>query len=380
MAVATITVVCSNIFVNGSLHKTQNLSGELKSPPDSLYQWNISNEAPFKYRILHKTIVKSTYQLLKGKDDNNVLFFEIYRAFAFLFHATAILIFYFFLTQVKLRETAIYGAIIFGCLPAMFFAYNVPVHTREDTLAYCILLLGLVATIKNNEVGIFLFALLGVVCRETLLILPFVNLFFNTKQKLHFRLLLAGLCFGIFVSIRLYFGTEPYNQWEGFNWNRTHPVQVLAFTFVTFGVLWLPFLQSVIFRQSEKSLLQKSAPYVSAIVFVTTFAGGIFNEIRILFLIAPWVIYLGLIHWKENREVISSYLKSDSFKQLSLVALIVIGISGHFILRGIHNYIKPSRYDIPYNTWVIVSLVQIYFVIICLPYFYNRIRASITKS
>ncbi len=367
-----ITFFISNFLLNGSLSKTNNLSGELKSPPDSLYLWKIANESPFKYRLLHKAIVNSTYQLIEKSGDNNELFFSTYRVFSFLFHALAILIFYYFLSQIGLKELAFTGATLFACLPAMLLAYNVPVHTREDTLAYCLLQFGLVAIIKNRTAGIFIFSLLGVVCRETLLIMPFVNLFFNAKQKLITRLIVAGLCFLVFAGIRLYLGTESYNHWEGFNWNRTHLEQVIAFSFITFGVLWIPFLLSLVIGRNEKSILYRSAPYAFGLILTTTFMGGIFNEIRILYLIAPWVISIAMFYMKENSNTIINYVSKKSFQKFSIALGIAMVVGGYFITTSIDKFISPSQYDIPYRAWVIVGLVQLYITIVCLPYFFNK--------
>jgi hypothetical protein len=375
LLVAAVTLLFSNIFINGSLLKTDNLSGELKSPPDSLYQWNISNEPPFKYRVLHKAIVNSVYLSIKGDKESNELFFSTYRVFAFLFHAFAILIFYYFTTQIGLKELAFVGAILFACLPAMLFAYNVPVHTREDTLAYCILLLGLIAIIQNKVVGIFTLSLLGVMCRETLLILPFVNLFFNPKQKLWVRLGLSTLCLLVFAGIRFSLGIEPYNHWEGFNWNISHPEQVIAFTFVTFGVLWIPFLFHFwmkIIGEVKASILLKSALPVFALVFATTFLGGIFNEIRILYLLAPWVISIGLLFYSHNHHEITEILKSRKYIRYALVTLGGLVTLSFWIVGNYQNYINPSEYDIPYSTWIITCLIQFYLCLLALPYFYKK--------
>ena len=91
--------------------------------------------------------------LSPGKDDNDT-FFATYRVMTFVFHFLSIYVFYYFLTQIELKRMALFGAIIFSVMPAMLMAYNTPVHTREDTLGYALLSMGLLMIIKN-KVGLF---------------------------------------------------------------------------------------------------------------------------------------------------------------------------------------------------------------------------------
>lgn len=374
LAIASITFFVSNVLINGSLNHKLNLGGELKSSADSLYQWKISQEAPFKYRVLHRAIVVGVYQILSNNRHDNELFFNTYRIMAFIFHYLAICLFYYFLSQTKLKIYALAGAIIFALLPAMSLAYNVPVHTREDTLAYSILLLGLVAIMKNNIQLILIFFVLGVFCRETLLLLPFVNLFFNQQQKLVIRIAIAGLCFALFFGIRFYIEPTDYNHWEGFNWNRTHLLQVIGFAYVSFGILWMPFLLHIIdFKKNkiDSDILHNSSLSVFLLVMITTFLGGIFNEIRIIYLLAPWVIYTGILYYKGNKTLIQEYVGSKLFVCLAILAFVVIAGTSLEIVRNLNNYIMRSEFDIPYTSWIAVVGTQIYFGILCLPYFFK---------
>ena len=379
LAIATTTFFVSNVLINGSLNHKLNLGGELKSSADSLYQWKISQEAPFKYRVLHRAVVAGVYQIISGSggEDDNELFFTAYRIMAFIFHYLAICLFYYFLNQTKLKIYALAGAIIFALLPAMSLAYNVPVHTREDTLAYSLLLLGLVSIFKNKSVWILAFSILGILCRETLLLLPFVNLFFNPQQKIFFRLLIAGLCFATFFGIRMYIGYSPYNHWEGFDWNRTHLIQVIGFAFITFGVFWFPFLLQLKNRSSlslELSIITRSGLPVFLIVFFTTFIGGIFNEIRIIYLIAPWVISLSLDFYSRQSDEIGKTLRSKNFKIYAITLICITTVASYISLTQYVEVIKRSRYDIPYSTWIFVATIQVFFFALSLPYFRNKFR------
>jgi hypothetical protein len=376
-----ITFFISNFLLNGSLNKTNNLSGELKSNPDSLYQWKIATEPPFKYRVLHRIIVSTTYNLVRGREDNNQTFFLVYQVEAFVLHFLAVILFYIFLTKIDLSEFAFVGSVFFVLLPPMLLAYNVPVHTREDPLAYCILTLGLLAIIKNNASLILLFAILGVLCRETLLLLPFVNLFFNGKQNQIIRLGISALAFGAFISLRFYYGMEKYDYWEGFNWNRNNLEQVLGFAYLTFGFLWIPFAFSFINKrgQYQSEIIYRSAMAVFFLILVTTFMGGIFNEIRILYLLAPWVIPIGLFYFKNNKAEILQTFRSVRFQLCAGLLLIVFVVITAYAISIVNRYVT-SKFDIPYGTWIITAAVQLYFGMLCLPYFYVTLKKRIKPS
>jgi hypothetical protein len=358
------------------LNSTRKLSHELKTHRDSLYSWNISKEPPFKYRVLHKSLVYGVYKITTGNQDDNRTFFLVYRSIAFLFHSLAIMLFYFFLIQINLKETAFLGTILFSLLPPILLAYNLPVHTREDTLGYMLLLVGLISIIRNNIPGIFIASILGVFCRETLLILPFVNLFFNKNQNIFLRLFISSICFGVFLFIRFYNGTEPYNYWEGLFWNWNNMLQVIGFGYITFGFLWIPFFFRLLKKKVNltiNELIYDSAPSVFFLVVVTTFIGGIFNEVRILYLLFPWVITIGLSHYTENKAEIFAQLKSKKFQvYASVVALITFVITTYAIKKAEQHFV--SQYDIPYVTWIIVACIQGYLGLLLLPYLYAKVR------
>lgn len=381
LAIVSTTFFVSNVLINGSLNHKLNLSGELKSPADSLYQWKISQEAPFKYRVLHRVIVGGIYQILSNDRNNNELFFTTYRIMAFIFHLLAICIFYYFLSQTHLKIYSLPGAVIFALLPAMSLAYNVPVHTREDTLAYSILLLGLVSILKNKPAWILAFSILGLLCRETLLLLPFVNLFYNLKQKPWIRLSTAAFCFLVFFAIRIYFGNSNYNHWEGLRWNIQNLEQVIGFAYITFGFLWLPILTSLIDQSNGIAIIPIITPSrlaVTILILITTFVGGIFNEIRLLNLLAPWIIVLALSYFENSKfkESIQLLLKSRWYIIFILTAAIIAVGFAMVILTNGSILIDKSKYQIPYGAWISVTFIQVYLSIISLPIFVTYLRKS----
>jgi hypothetical protein len=378
--VAGTSFYFSNFWLSGTLNSKYKLGAELKSPPDSLYKWTIATQAPFKYRVLHRAIVSTSYNLVISENENNDTFLFIYRSEAFIFHCLGILLFYFFLIKINLSDTALIGAIVFALLPPLLLAYNMPVHTREDTMAYCILILGLLAIIKNSSFQILLFAFLGVICRETLLLIPFINLFYNNKQNIFTRLLITSFAFITFIGLRFYLGIERYDYWEGLRWNLNNIEQIIAFGFLSFGFLWIIFIWSFFDKKDvpySDAIIYRSRIAVFLLVIATTLIGGIFNEIRLMYLLAPWIIPIGLQFYKTHRVAIVNSIKSKGF-QIYGVVLFILFVVGTAYIQSIvaKNFI--SRYDISYSTWVVVASVQGYLSILCMPYFFRIIKA--TKS
>ena len=353
------------------------LSGELKSPKDSTYLWKIGNEPPFQYRILHRAAITPIYKLVSGEQDNNQTFFLTYKIGALFFHLLAVLIFYFFLIQINLSEMALSGAILFALLPPLAAAYNLPVHTREDTMAYSLLILGLLAIMKNKVPLIFLFAILGVLCRETLLLIPFVNLFFNKRQNLFLRLFISSIAFGTFLLVRWHFGLPSYDYWEGLRWNVANVDQVIGFSFITFGFLWLPFLLSFLEKKENKSIIVASGPYVLILVVGTTFVGGIFNEIRLLYILAPWVIISSLSYYIKNKKEIRHVVISKGYFTFMSTSLLIAITLGAFSFNNIDRLIGDSQYDIPFKLWIIITIVQLYLGIISLPVFFRVLKKNV---
>lgn len=376
LLISALSFSVSNFLLDGSLNSTVKLSHELKTHRDSLYSWNISNEPPFKYRVLHKFLVCEVYKITTGNQDDNRTFFLVYRSMAFLFHSLAIMLFYFFLTQINLKEVAFLGTILFSLLPPILLAYNLPVHTREDTLGYMLLLVGLISIIQNNIPGILVASILGVLCRETLLILPFVNLLFNKNHSLFLRLFISSICFCVFLLIRFYNGIEPYNFWEGFIWNKNNLLQVIGFGYITFGFLWIPFFFRILERTNKlpfNELIYNSAPAAFFLVVATTFVGGIFNEIRILYLLFPWVITIGLSEYAEHKAKIATQLKSKGYQlYASALALVACALTIYMVKRGDQYFV--SQYEIPFITWIIVAAIHGYLGLLLMPYFIGKIK------
>src|SRR5690606_37978935 len=127
--------------------------------------------------------------------------------------------FYLMLTVNFSPKVSFWGTVIFLLSPAIIFAYTLPVHTKEDFLGYAILCLGLIGIIKRNTPLIILCTVLGVTCRETLMLIPFTYLFFS-NDTIYKRLSVAALGFITLITVRVLLGLEKYGALaQGFYYN-----------------------------------------------------------------------------------------------------------------------------------------------------------------
>jgi hypothetical protein len=231
--------------------------------------------------------------------------------------------------------------------------------------------------VKGKPFIVLIASVIGVLCRETLLILPFVYILFCDDHRLFIRISLGAAAFSAFLLLRYIVGWENYDHAEGLRWNLHHLEQVIGFTFITFGFLWLPFL-TAIFRplpQILNTLFHRSAGAVLFVIWTTTFLGGIFNEIRLLFLLAPWVIIIGLTYFQQNKKQIIAKALTKRY-QISMVgATVAIAIITILLLQYHEHFLNSSRYGISYTKWILITSVQFLLFVLTIPLF--RIKPSL---
>src|SRR5690606_36717506 len=186
--------------------------------------------------------------------------------------------------------------------------------------------------LRENFRGILIFAFLGVLCRETLLIIPFLYFFFS-KTTLLKRFLVAIISFSTFLAVRYFAGYKSYDVFElGLYYNIGNILETLGFTFLVFSFMWPLFLHQlwIQIKNGEKksnfpmAFLKKSALPVFALVFLTTLVGGRINELRLLFLLFPWVIALFLFYVQQSEQIIRETLNRSGYKLYLLICVIIL--------------------------------------------------------
>ena len=132
--IAAAEFFVSNYALKGYLRSKEYLGREIKTPADSLAQYRIADEAPFKYRLVFSSIIKSSHHLMFDGNDSDG-FYQTYRAWSLIFYVTSACAFYGLLLTCGFNPSLSFtGTLIYLAMPAMIMAYTLPVHTREDTL------------------------------------------------------------------------------------------------------------------------------------------------------------------------------------------------------------------------------------------------------
>lgn len=344
-------------FLNTYLSNDRIFALELRSPVDSIYQWRLAKEVPFKYRLLFSEIVFLTWYLLRNNDYDNAAFKTAYRLWSYILFVAAGISFYFLLIVLGFEKNwAFVGSLIYLFLPPLLLAFKYPVHTKEDLLGYVFLNVGLIAFLKKNDFALLCISIIAVLCRETLLVISFIYLFYS-ESSMTKRILFALVPIAIAILIRVYKGFEMYDVLGmGLLRNLEFFSQSFAFTFMSFNVFWLLFFYSQIYQsqdgtRQQKLLLRMSLPIV-ALIYVTAFLGGRIMELRLIYLAAPWIIVSALILLHEKYETLKECVRSKLFHLLNGAGLLVLAMMFITIRE-----VRPQTFDMMHSVWWIVLFV-----------------------
>lgn len=88
---------------------------------------------------------------------------------------------------------------------------------------------------------------------------------------------------------------------------------------------------------------------------------------------APWVITVNLLYYREYKAEIVSHLQSPTFKMNARVLFPIVVVLVIIAIKLASLY-ASSKHDIPYKTWIITGGAQVFFSLLALPYLYQVIR------
>jgi hypothetical protein len=373
--IAAAEFFVSNHALKGYLRDDEYLAREIKTPVDSLAEYRIANEAPFKYRIVFSSIVKSTHHLFFQQGDSDG-FFQVYRAWSLVFFVTSACAFFGLLVSCGFSPGLSFaGTLIYLALPPSIMAYTLPVHTREDTLAYTLFFSGITFLIRQQRRQFALVSILGAMTRETLLLLPLLYLIFGKDEKISRKISILVISLAVWIGIRLGADGEPYDVWLGLRWNMNNPEQVIGFTFITFNFLWLTYLlhyliykRNLHYISGDLRFFYKSSIFVLVVILVTTFFGGIFNEVRLLNLFSPWMIIFFLDCFRHNREHFKFVAGTKYYWLFAAGSLLGCAIMLYFALSHRDELIIPGKFAVPYDQWIIFSVCYIFVFMLLIPH------------
>jgi hypothetical protein len=354
-------------FTEAYINSPDKIAFELRSPVDSLYTWKIGDDAPFKYRLLFPQVVRTTWAAVRKSPHDNETFIAVYRSWSYVLFLTSIITFYGLLRVMGFSSQQVFaGSLAFTILPAMSFAFTFPVHTREDLLCYTLLNLGLIAFLKEKKLLFLLVAVTGVFCRETLLILPLLY-FFYSKEGNMTRAVISAIPVIAWLSMRWLTGYEHYDAFGlGLRDNLENIFQTCAFLLISFNVLWLPFFCVLASRQEtlskELKVMFDSALPAFFLILGSTFFLGRVMEIRLLYLLAPWIIPVVVSGAAQHSDDLKDYFRSTRFILFTVCSLLFL-----FIVFGTVWVYRPELYSMMKGYWWTVLFLSTHLCIVSLP-------------
>src|SRR5690606_12299809 len=215
----------------------------------------------------------------------------------------------------------------------------------------------------------------GVLCRETLLLLPFFYLLYG-YASIRYRALVFLLGFGVFFLIRAVLNGEGYDPIAlGLMYNLGNMLEVIGFTFLVFSFMWPALFLDIYYIYTRVknftdrdpiTLLRRSSLPILALVYATTFIGGRVNEIRLLFIFFPWIIVIFLYYFEHYLRPLIKIVITKSYKTYAIsilipcLALYIIAyLNIHHFLEGVH--------DVPFVQWITITCIYLYVFFLFVP-------------
>jgi hypothetical protein len=304
--VVLVSVFFLNCALDGSIGSPLHLARELESPRSAPQDWLLQTKIPMKYRALFSWIVRGTW-LSFLPNSGGKGFYATYFFWSFAFFYAAVIALYYLLRMLDFSKLLSFlGCILFLSLPPVMLAYVWPVHTREDPLAYLLVVLGIISVLRSKIIPLLIISVLGGLTRETTLIVPFVYAFY-TKESYRRKSLVCVVSVASIIAVRIMLGYESYDPFDGGIYNIRHLPETILFLFITYGVFWIPSLVTLYEKWKRRAsfrycwrILVSSTPACLGLIVGTNFLFARVNEIRISFLSFPWIIPLCLCWLREN--------------------------------------------------------------------------------
>jgi hypothetical protein len=372
-----------NMWAGGTITSPQTLANDLWAPPDSPQDWQVQNLALVRYRAVFRFIVRGTWSLLFAPSDA-LAFYATFVTWSFVFFFCAVITFYFYLRTLDFdRRTSFVGGLIFLASAPVLLAYKYPVFTREDPLAYWLVLLGLIAVFQAKPWWMSAIAVIAVLTRETTLIVPLA--YFAASDDPWRKKLVVCLppAFGL-MSLRLLWGGEMGNPFESSQLNFLFPWETLAFLFCTFGALWLLYFAGMRERWRSATqtrgwkILTRSGPLVLLAVLTSTLVISRAREIRITFILFPWVIAFALDWLKNHSADLRALIARPVFWFFAAIILTTISASVLYLHLTHDAMLRYYLADFKNGYWLVIGTLNLSALLALLvPLFH---RSSLTQK
>lgn len=304
--VLLVSVFFLNCALDGSIASPLHLASELDSPRSAPQDWLLQTKIPMRYRALFSWIVRGTWSSFLPNSGGKG-FYATYFFWSFAFFYAAVIALYYLLRMLDFSKLLSFlGCILFLSLPPVMLAYVWPVHTREDPLAYLLVVLGIISVFRSKIIPLLIISVLGGLTRETTLIVPFLYAFY-AKESYWKKSLVCIVSVSSIIAVRIMLGYESYDPLGGGTYNVRHLPETIVFLFMTYGVFWIPSLVALYEKWTRRAsfnyywrILVSSTPACLGLIVGTNFLFARVKEIRISFLSFPWIIPMCLCWLREN--------------------------------------------------------------------------------
>jgi len=384
--VALVAIFALNYVAGGTITSPQNLAIDLASPPDSPQDWLVQNWPAVRYRALFRMIVRGSWSLFFAPNDAGA-FYALFVGWSFLFFYGAVVAYYFFLRVLEFdRRASFIGGLLFLTTPPVLLAYKYPVYTREDVLAYLLVLLGLIAIFKSKPLLVCLISIAAALTRETTMIVPLAY-FVATEEAGRKKFFVCAPPILAYIALRLLWGNAMHDPFESSGLTLEKPFETLAFLFCVFGALWLPYWLGLAQRWRKRDLpnlgwrvLTSAGPIVFVAVMVAALVLSRAREARITFILFPWAITFAL-DWLRNH---SGYLVARARRfSFWIFALAILGTLSAIVLYFHLTNPELMRYylvDFKNGYWLVVGTLHLSITLaIFLPLLRQQIASERTR-
>lgn len=295
-AALVVAVFAHQLFpelgARGVLADAEVLSAELHATAET--PWGLGRLEPYCYRPLFRALVLGAWGALGGVPETFYGVFVTLSALSLLGAAWAFDALLRALGFAPRDATA--GVALFLLGFPVLFAYDVPIHTREDLLGYALIAVTLLFVARDRPVEVALLGALGATVRETCLlgVLPFALV---SRRPWRERLAVYAPGGLVWLVVRLV-QAPPGGADYDYVAVSTRPLlerpgEAALYLFATFGALWVAAGLRLCCdpRPPRHPLLGRRVCLVAlAAVAATGWTMGMIREARITYVLFPFVV------------------------------------------------------------------------------------------
>lgn len=259
--------------------------------------WAMGRLEPYCYRPLFRALVLAVWGVVGGGGETFLGVFVCLSALSLLAAAWA---FDALLRAIGFSSrAAMVGVSLFLLGFPVLFAYDIPIHTREDLLGYAWIALTLLFVVRDRSTAVALLGAVGVTIRETCLlgVLPFALL---SRRPWPQRLLVYAPGLVAWMGVRVVqsppggadydyvrISTAPLFEFPG---------EAALYLFATFGALWVAAGLRLLDPTPPRHPLLSRPVVLAALaaVALTGWTMGMIREARITYVLFPFVVPLAL--------------------------------------------------------------------------------------